>query len=81
MKQSNSTLTTFEKIKRARNRGDFAAFFMLLPSLFFLFVITIYPFAWLFKYVCYEYNGLTARLTVLVNAFSILFLLKSRNVI
>ena len=67
MKQSNSTLTTFEKIKRARNRGDFAAFFMLLPSLFFLFVITIYPFAWLFKYVCYEYNGLTARYTGMHN--------------
>ena len=40
---------------------------MLLPSLFFLFVITIYPFAWLFKYVCYEYNGLTARYTGMHN--------------
>ena len=49
-----------ERIKRASNRGDFAAVFMLLPAIFLLAVISIYPFCWLFRYIFYDYNGFTA---------------------
>ncbi len=49
--------------KKANARGDFAAFFMLLPSVFLLAVISIYPFLWIFRYVCYEYNGMTSYYT------------------
>lgn len=52
-----------EKFSRARDRGDFAAFFMMLPAVFFLCVMSIYPFLWLFRYVCYDYNGFKAYFT------------------
>lgn len=52
-----------EKLKRARNRGDFAATLMLLPAIILLVVVSIYPFFWLFRYVCYDYNGMTAYYT------------------
>ncbi|WP_066718834.1 carbohydrate ABC transporter permease [Clostridium sp. Marseille-P299] len=49
-----------ERMKRANSRGDFAAILMLLPAVFLLAVISIYPFFWLLRYVCYDYNGFTA---------------------
>lgn len=49
-----------DKIKKIRNRGDFTAALMLLPAVFLLVIISIYPFIWLFRYVCYDYNGMTA---------------------
>lgn len=52
-----------ERFTRAGNRGDFAAFFMLLPSLFLLVTMSVYPFFWLFRYVCYDYNGFNAYFT------------------
>lgn len=52
-----------EKMKCAKNRGDFAAALMLLPSVILLIVISIYPFCWLFRYVCYDYNGITSYYT------------------
>lgn len=63
-----STKKSFlEKVRHANNRGDFAAGFMLLPSLIMLIVVSIYPFCWIFRYVCYEYNGLTATYTGMHN--------------
>jgi len=52
-----------EKIKHANSRGDFAAALMLLPSVVLLAVTSIYPFFWLFRYVCYDYNGFIAYYT------------------
>lgn len=49
-----------ERLKRAGSRGDFASVFMLLPAVFLLVVISIYPFCWLFRYIFYDYNGFTA---------------------
>lgn len=49
-----------EKFKRARNKGNFAAALMLSPAVFLLVVVSIYPFFWLFRYVCYDYNGMTS---------------------
>ena len=36
---------------------------MLLPAVIMLLVVSVYPFCWIFRYVCYEYNGLTATYT------------------
>jgi raffinose/stachyose/melibiose transport system permease protein len=61
--QMETKMSLGEKFKRARNRGDFAAGLMLLPAIFLLVVVSIYPFFWLFRYVCYDYNGMTAYYT------------------
>ncbi len=53
-------LSFAERMKRAGSRGDFASVFMLLPAVFLLVVISIYPFCWLFRYIFYDYNGFTA---------------------
>ena len=41
-----------ERVKRANNRGDFASVLMLAPAVLFLCVCSIYPFIWIFRYVC-----------------------------
>lgn len=56
-----------EKIKNAVSRGDLASVLMLLPALFLLVTISIYPFFWLFRYVFYDYNGFTAYFIGLKN--------------
>lgn len=57
---TETKLSLGDKIKRARNRGDFSAALMLMPAIFLLVVVSIYPFCWLFRYVCYDYNGMTS---------------------
>ena len=44
-------------------RGDLSAALMMLPAVFMLSVMSIYPFFWLFRYICYDYNGFTAYFT------------------
>lgn len=63
IKEQHNTLSFKEKIKAANSRGDFATALMLLPAVLMLVVVSIYPFAWLFKYVCYDYNGTVAYYT------------------
>ena len=63
IKVQHNTLSFKEKIKAANSRGDFATVLMLLPAVLMLVVVSIYPFAWLFKYVCYDYNGTVAYYT------------------
>jgi raffinose/stachyose/melibiose transport system permease protein len=53
-------LSFAERLKRAGSRGDYASVLMLLPAVFLLVVISIYPFCWLFRYIFYDYNGFTA---------------------
>lgn len=36
---------------------------MMLPAVFMLSVMSIYPFFWLFRYICYDYNGFAAYFT------------------
>ncbi len=43
-----------------KEEGRLSTIFMLSPSVFLLIVTSIYPFLWLFRYVCYDYNGFTA---------------------
>lgn len=52
--------TFAQKLQRANSRGDIATFFMLVPSVFLLLVTSVYPFLWIFRYVCYDYNGMNA---------------------
>ncbi len=33
---------------------------MMAPAVLMLVVCSIYPFIWVFRYICYEYNGMTA---------------------
>jgi len=49
-----------EKLKQAKSNGSFSIFFMMLPAVFLLAVVSIYPFLWLFKYIFYDYNGFKA---------------------
>lgn len=65
-------LSFSQKVARARSRGDFSAFFMLLPSVFLLTTMSIYPFFWLFRYICYDYNGFKAYFTGSRNFFRML---------
>lgn len=62
MKSSNK-LSFRDRIARANSRGDFAAVFMMLPVVILLVVMSIYPFFWLFRYICYDYNGFNAYFT------------------
>ena len=49
-----------EKLKRGWNNGDISKWFMLAPTIFFIIVLSIYPFIWICKYVFYDYNGFNA---------------------
>ena len=62
MKNGNK-LSFRDQIPRANSRGDFAAIFMMLPAVILLVVMSIYPFFWLFRYICYDYNGFNAYFT------------------
>ena len=61
--ENKGNLSFSNRVIRAKNRGDFTAFFMLLPSVFLLITMSVYPFFWLFRYVCYDYNGFKAYYT------------------
>lgn len=52
--------------------GTGTALLMLAPSVFLLILTSIYPFFWLFRYVCYDYNGFTAYYTGAHNFFHML---------
>lgn len=66
MKNGNK-LSFRDQIARANSRGDFAAIFMMLPAVILLVVMSIYPFFWLFRYICYDYNGFNAYFTGIRN--------------
>lgn len=51
------------KTKKYRDKDDIIVWMMMLPSLFLLVVVSIYPFLWLMKYVFYNYNGFKAYYT------------------
>lgn len=63
-----STLTnTLSTVKTKMNRNktsksgwDPVLLLMLLPTIVLFLVVSVYPFAWLAKYVFYDYNGFTA---------------------
>ena len=52
--KTKKNLSFAERMKRAKNKGDIAAGLMLLPAVIMLLVVSVYPFCWIFRYVCYE---------------------------
>lgn len=52
-----------KKKKFRITRDGIAAALMLAPSTILLAVCSIYPFIWIFRYVCFDYNGFTATYT------------------
>lgn len=46
---------------RLKEQGGVSAGLMLAPSLIFLCVCSIYPFIWIFRYFCYNYDGIPAH--------------------
>ena len=51
------------KGKMKFSRDGLVAGLMLTPAVIFLIVCSIYPFIWIFRYICYDYNGFTATFT------------------
>jgi raffinose/stachyose/melibiose transport system permease protein len=54
------------------DEGKASAWLMLLPSIFLLVITSVYPFIWLFRYICYDYNGYTAYFTGAHNFYHML---------
>lgn len=54
--------------KKSKKKDKSPAYLvMLFPSVLMLAVCSIYPFLWIFRYVCYNYNGFTATYTGMAN--------------
>ena len=51
------------KIKSIESGGELSAALMLSPSIFLLLTTSIYPFFWMFRYICSDYNGFTSYFT------------------
>lgn len=47
----------------ANTSANIATVLMMLPAVVMLCVVSIYPFLWIFRYVFYDYNGMTAYFT------------------
>lgn len=56
----NTKKTLAQRLKKGWSRGDITMWLMLLPTIFFIVVMSIYPFVWLVRYVFYDYNGFKA---------------------
>ncbi|WP_124067150.1 sugar ABC transporter permease [Clostridium sp. E02] len=56
----NSKKSLGQRFKKSWDRGDIPMWLMLLPTIFFILVMSVYPFAWLIRYVFYDYNGFKA---------------------
>ncbi len=57
-----------EKLTHKKHSSDsVSAILMLVPSTIMLLICSIYPFIWIFRYVCYNYNGFTAQFTGMAN--------------
>ncbi len=50
-------------MKKEDKRDRISAMVMLSPVVILLLVCSIYPFLWMFRYVCYDYNGFNATFT------------------
>ncbi|WP_077613044.1 carbohydrate ABC transporter permease [Clostridium sp. Marseille-P2415] len=46
-----------QRLKKSWDHGDIPMWLMLFPTIFFILVMSVYPFAWLIRYVFYDYNG------------------------
>ncbi len=53
--------------KRKFTRDSATVALMMAPAVIFLCVCSIYPFLWIFRYICSDYNGFTANFTGMRN--------------
>lgn len=58
-----SPVKSARKNHKMREGGGLSATLMLTPAIIFLCVCSIYPFLWIFRYICYNYNGFKATYT------------------
>lgn len=56
-------MTRLKPRRGTEHEGGLAAGLMLAPALFLLAVTSIYPFFWLFRYICCDYNGFKSYYT------------------
>ena len=56
-----------QRMKKSWQKGDITMWIMLLPTIFFILVMSVYPFLWLIRYVFYDYNGFKAYFVGLDN--------------
>ena len=45
-----------QRMKKSWQKGDITMWIMLLPTIFFILVMSVYPFLWLIRYVFYDYS-------------------------
>ncbi len=62
-----SAKNAVNKKKTKFTRDSVVVGLMLAPAVIFLCVCSIYPFIWIFRYICYDYNGFTANYTGMRN--------------
>lgn len=63
----NTKKTLGQRLKRSWDHGDIPMWLMLFPTIFFILVMSVYPFAWLIRYVFYDYNGFKAYFVGIAN--------------
>lgn len=63
----NTKKSMGQRLKKSWDRGDIPMWLMLLPTIFFILVMSVYPFTWLIRYVFYDYNGFKAYFVGLAN--------------
>lgn len=63
----NTKKSLGQKLKKSWQKGDITMWIMLLPTVFFILVMSVYPFLWLIRYVFYYYNGFKAYFVGLDN--------------
>lgn len=56
----NTKKTLGQRLKKSWDHGDIPMWLMLFPTIFFILVMSVYPFIWLIRYVFYDYNGFKA---------------------
>ncbi len=56
-------MNVLEKIKKHYIKGNISLLLMMAPTVILLVVVSIYPFAWLLKYIRYDYNGFVTYFT------------------
>ncbi|MEY8357258.1 sugar ABC transporter permease [Lachnospiraceae bacterium 54-53] len=63
----NTKKTMGQRLKKSWDHGDIPMWLMLFPTIFFILVMSVYPFTWLVRYVFYDYNGFKAYFVGLAN--------------
>lgn len=56
----NTKKSLGQRFKKSWDHGDIPMWLMLFPTIFFILVMSVYPFTWLIRFVFYDYNGFKA---------------------